>query len=253
VCFSEVHMIAFIQELIRRWYDLVAKDRTANPPLEREIIPIVPEQSKTIVKDFTTYPPAAQSRKMKTQGKYRSRFPLGAVIHFTAGSNDPKAYLDDMRAKGYCAILIDRLGHVWQDFALNEWGYHAGASTWKNFGTTVNDELVGIEIMSAGKLTDKNGKLYSWFGKEIPQEECACALKNQDNMQAGWYHAFTPEQEEALEKMLVWMYEASGGLFSFDNVVGHDEVSPNRKSDPGASLSMTMPKYREYLKKKVGL
>jgi len=38
--------------------------------------------------------------------------------------------------------------------------------------------------------------------------------------------------------------------FRADWVAGHDEVSPGRKSDPGGSLSMTMPQFRYMLKKK---
>ena len=36
--------------------------------------------------------------------------------------------------------------------------------------------------------------------------------------------------------------------FDVEWVVGHDEIAPSRKSDPGASLSMTMPELRKIFK-----
>lgn len=189
-----------------------------------------------------SYPPAAQSRKMTTRGKYRFGFPEGAVIHFNAGREDPKKFLNYMRGMGYTTLLIDRQAHVWQDFPLDEWGFHAGKSDWNEYKETVNDYFIGIEVMSAGVLKRmKNGEYKSWFNTIIPSNEVRYR-------EGKYYHIFTEDQEKQLSHLLVWLEKAGRGVFKFNNVVGHHEVSYGRKFDPGGSLSMSMHDYREHLK-----
>jgi N-acetyl-anhydromuramyl-L-alanine amidase AmpD len=189
-----------------------------------------------------SYPPAAQSRKMVTKGKYRYGFPEGAVIHYNAGRFEPKQFLNYMRGMKYVTFLIDRQGHVWQDFPLDEWGHHAGMSSWGGFEGTVHDCFVGIELMSAGVLTKTlHGKFKSWFNTEINPEEVR-------NYKGEYYHCYTPEQESQLTDLLLWLENNGKGVFKFENVVGHHEVSPKRKKDPGGALSMMMDDYRTFLK-----
>jgi len=209
-----------------------------------------PSKTKEVpIKEFEpelSYPPAAQSRKMITQGKYRYGFPEGAVIHFNAGRDDPKQFLDYMRDMKYVTFLIDRQGHVWQDFPLNEWGYHAGKSNWKGdvkeYTGTVHDSFVGIELLSAGVLKPTPcGSYKTWFNTIVPSNE----IRVRDGR---YFHKFTVEQEKQLEKLLLWLELTGEGIFGFGNVVGHHEVSPGRKQDPGGSLRFTMPDYRAHLK-----
>jgi len=51
-----------------------------------------------------------------------------------------------------------------------------------------------------------------------------------------------------LFKLLRWLEYNGNGIFKLDFVLGHDEVAPSRKNDPGGSLSMTMPEFRKKLK-----
>jgi N-acetyl-anhydromuramyl-L-alanine amidase AmpD len=214
--------------------------------------------------DKFSYPKAKQSRTATIRGRYLHEYPEGAVVHFTAGNDNVKQYQEFMKTMGYAAILIDRKGQVWQDFSLSNWGYHAGQSEWGNIRTTVNNHFVGIELISAGPLTLVDGKWQSWFKTEIRDSEVIHTIGH-ENIVAGTYHSFTPEQMCSLEDLLIWLYRQGGGIFSLDNVVGHDEVSPGRKIDPGACMVeysknlvgasiegiFTMPRYREYLKSKV--
>ncbi len=72
--------------------------------------------------------------------------------------------------------------------------------------------------------------------------------KGEANIKKGKYQAFTSKQEAALKNFIFWLKDVNPE-FDVEWVVGHDEIAPTRKSDPGASLSMTMPKFRELLKK----
>lgn len=192
-----------------------------------------------------------------TRGTYEQGYPKGAVVHFTAGRRAGlEKGLADQVKDGFCYFLIDKDGNVGQNFPLDQWGYHAGdskkyPSDWPGLNFGVSDQLVGIEIQCAGKLSAARK---SWFHKTYPVEETR-KVKARHNIQAGTYHKFTDEQEEALIGLLLWLQRNNPEVFEFRYVLGHDEVSGkrgigrNRKNDPGGSLSMSMDELRELLKK----
>lgn len=181
----------------------------------------------------------------RTRGEYSDGYPKGAIVHFTAGRrNGLKNALTYQANQGYTYFVIDEDGNVGQNFPLNEWGYHAGKSHWPSLGSSVSKHLVGIEVQCAGKLNSSNR---SWFGVTYPEEEVR-TVSARDNMKSGKYLKYTDKQEESLTKLILWLKSNNPEVFNLDLVLGHDEVSPDRKNDPGGALSMTMPEYREFLK-----
>ena len=197
------------------------------------------------------YPHAKISpKRMVTHGKYKFGYPRGAVVHYTAGAHPGN--LDSGFVNGYCYLLIDAFGVVHQAHPLNEWGWHAGKSSYAGLNGGVSDDLVGIEIACAGIVDKVGDKFKAWFHRRPQQYFDANEVRYSDgldNQKKGYYHKYTLQQENALYDLLVWMKENDPiGCFSFDLVLGHDEVSPGRKVDPGASLSMTMPQFRKKLK-----
>lgn len=190
--------------------------------------------------------------EMPTQGEYPKGYPQGAVIHYTAGGTDPIGTIKTLISKKAAAFVIAPNGDVYQNFPLNRWGHHAGVSllerTWCRLVGGVSDDLVGIEVCCAGLLERKNGELVSWFGKSYPEAETRTSA-GKDNQRAGVYHAYTLAQETSLTALLMWLKQNNPRVFALGLVWGHDEVCypKGRKTDPGASLSMTMPAYRKLL------
>lgn len=206
--------------------------------------------------------------KMVTQGKYRKGFPEGAVIHYTAGRDyTEKDAINSVKwgvRQKYCYFVIGPTGVLYQSFPLSHWGSHAGKSSYGDLKDGVSRYLVGIEVVCSGKLIfHKNGYL-PWFhltdGKSIkggikqnarmyePDEVNYVKQDHKTYVQEGYYKKFTIEQEQSLMQLLLWLKMVKPDVFSFDNVLGHMEVSPFRKADPGGSISMNMIDYRNKLK-----
>lgn len=185
---------------------------------------------------------------LETQDKYLAGFPSGAVVHYTAGNHGLSA-LSWARNEGYTYLLIDTDGSVHQGFPLDEWGFHAGVSSWPPLGRGgVSSKLVGIEMACAGRVeADGNGNFKTCWGAPLSAAEVRLVPQQRDNQVPGAYHRYTDEQEQALIDLLIWMKLNAPTIFDLNLVLGHDEVSPGRKQDPGGSLSFTMPALRSYL------
>ncbi len=206
---------------------------------------------------------------MVTRGRYLAQFPRGAVVHFTAGVPNAENTVAGGIRNRHCFFTIGPDGQVYQNFDLDKWGYHAGQSSYQNLGSGVSKHLVGIELCNAGQLQkiDEN-RFRPWFNnpkhyqrqrEAVPagvpnpardlNREGVRYVERKANCEPGWYEAYTEQQEKALIDLLLWLKGQKPDIFQFDLVLGHDEVSPGRKNDPGGSLSMTMPDFRAHLVK----
>lgn len=188
---------------------------------------------------------------VKTQGKYRTDSGLarGLVVHFTAGRFDKGidsaiSTLRYMGSRGLGCLVMDIHGRIYKDInqGLDEVAWHAGSSSWKGV-SGISRHCIGMEICNAGMLDNKHN---SWFGQNIKSDQVRYS-EGKDNVKPGFYHAFTSAQEDSLMNFIKWQMDTNPE-FDPDWVVGHDEIAPGRKSDPGGSLSVTMPELRASLK-----
>jgi len=183
------------------------------------------------------YPKAVQSR-YPMRRRWTSD-PKGLIVHFTAGwsfkESHAEAAMSLGQKNGYTYAAMSKSGKIYQSAPLNHHGYHCG--------TYHHQDHIGLEICNGGKL---DGNFKTWFKKIVSPSRVRTVSDRSGYKNAGHYMTYTKEQEAALIEFCFWLKDTYE-TFSFDNVLGHDEIS-RYKNDPGGSLSMSMPEFRDYLK-----
>jgi len=161
------------------------------------------------------------------------------VVHFTAGWQNQKGedFVKSFVEKGFCCDFMDEKGQVFQQRHGNRGGYHAGKSLFMG-RHSVSRFAPGLEIACGGKLVQRGDKLFTWFNKEVDKDKARFVTREMGYVAPGWYEIMTQEQEESLANFLAWQMKKG-----VKYIVGHDEIAPDRKSDPGGSLSLPLYKF----------
>jgi N-acetyl-anhydromuramyl-L-alanine amidase AmpD len=204
------------------------------------------------------YPEATTILKMPTRGTYPRNYPVGAVVHFTAGRSekgdaDAENTIRYGASHKHCYFCISATGRIYQTAPLNRWGSHAGRSSYPGLGEWLSSKLVGIEVCGAGIVRQTEQGFEPSWNKTSSQKNYYTADqvrrvgKTANITEAGYYLQFTPAQEESLITLLRWLQANHPTVFQFQYVLGHDEIAPARKQDPGGSLSLLMPDLRARL------
>lgn len=131
--------------------------------------------------------------------KGRSKPISCVVIHATATAavGSPKEWLCDPASKVSAHYLIDRDGSIYHLVHESDIAWHAGQSEW-NHEHNVNDFSVGIELVNSNDGVS-----------EYPEPQLAsCA---------------------SLVKAMMLDYN-----ITVNNIVGHRDIAPGRKTDPAA-------------------
>lgn len=171
----------------------------------------------------------------KSSGTNKKRF---IVVHYTAGNlyKDDVNQLSTGSAQVSCHIVIGRNGEVTQIGSFDDIQWHAGASTWKGING-LNSYSIGIELTNPGYLKPTgNGKTYlAHFGKAYDLDKDDLVLAKQKDVGSGTYGwlPYTEDQLDALKAVVAALKKAYP---SIEEVVGHEQISPGRKQDPGLGI-----------------
>ncbi len=195
--------------------------------------------------------------KVETHGNYLTDNgqARGLVVHYTAGrfrngGEDAANTLSDLAKRGFGCLVMDVNGVIYKadNQKIDEIAWHAGKSGWLG-ATGLSRYCFGMEICNAGRLSqDKDTWGQANWGEKIAKKDVRTVTEHA-NQRAGLYHQFTKAQERSLINFILWQLDTNPD-FDLDWVIGHDECAPERKTDPGGSLSMTMPAFRTMLKQK---
>lgn len=176
-------------------------------------------------------------RTRKKSGRLRSlRF---IVIHYTAGlsyEGDLRTLTTSDRAAS-AHIVLGQDGKVGQieDFRTNLW--HAGKSKWGNL-TMLNQYSVGIEVVCPGWVNfvrEQNGvKYFEQYGRTFSDQDYRFVRGPHPNGGPPmWWMQFSDAQMEALEGICAALKRQ---YRTIERVLGHDDISPGRKIDPGLCM-----------------
>lgn len=149
------------------------------------------------------------------------------VIHFTSGATSESSinFWKQPAAKGASAhIVIDRDGAIYQCRPFGVTAGHAGVSEWKGF-KNLNSCSIGIELANAG---DDVALALKW-SKFAP-----ITAKHKNGGPAQKWEAYPPAQLAACEEIA----KALVTRYKLDDVVGHEDIAPSRKNDPGPAFPM---------------
>ncbi|MDP1646442.1 MAG: N-acetylmuramoyl-L-alanine amidase [Thiobacillus sp.] len=164
--------------------------------------------------------------------------PRFLVIHYTAGSSaaGTVAWFRNPASRVSAHLVIARDGTLTQMVPFNREAWHAGQSRWGSL-SGLNHHSIGIELDNAGCLIKSGGKWVSPLSRRsYPDSEVTVAPHKNDPPGAapsGW-HAYTPEQIEATLACGMALVNHYG----LADVLGHDDISPGRKRDPGPDFPL---------------
>ena len=161
--------------------------------------------------------------------------PDSIVIHFTAGSSLDSSiqWMNRKNSKVSCHLAIGQDGKTIQIVPFNKIAWHAGKSSHHGIDG-LNKCAIGIEIDNAGRLEPsvEMGSFISWFGKEYDHLEVIGAIHKNENQKSYW-HKYTHEQISIVQEICELLIEEYPTI---KYILGHDEISPERKIDPGPAF-----------------
>lgn len=170
-----------------------------------------------------------------TPNKGKSFAPQYLVIHYTAATEAKGSisWFLSKKAEASAHLLIDRDGTITQFAPFNVICWHAGDSRWNGL-VGMNKFSIGIELVNGGRLV-RTGT--SWIcpvdRKAVPDDEVIIARHKNENGDSGW-HTYTDIQLQVAIEVSTLLVKQYG----LKDVVGHDDISPFRKSDPGPAFPM---------------
>ena len=152
------------------------------------------------------------------------------VVHFTAGASGLSsiAYWKQLN-NGVCAhLVIERDGTIYQCRPFNRTAGHAGRSSWKDPNT--GKTYTGLNSCSIGIELANGGDAYPTKFSKLPPVK---ARHKNGGPEKEW-ERYPAAQVEACHRVSRALVER----YNLDDVVGHDDIAPSRKSDPGPAWNM---------------
>lgn len=158
-----------------------------------------------------------------------------AVIHY-AVTRTARATSNVLNAREYCSchVTIDQKGHVVQQVPFNRIAWHAGESLYKG-RSSVSKFSLGIEISCPGPLIKKpDGSFVDVY--DDPWEGEVYEGWHPNTPGRGWKYwaVYTPAELDLTAHICdLWKNE-----YGIRDIVGHDQIAPGRKFDPGPAFPM---------------
>ena len=168
----------------------------------------------------------------KHSGQFAKGLPDTVVLHYS-GTGTLQAAVNshlDPDVKASVHVVIGRNGSIVQMLPLDRIAWHAGVSEYQG-RKDLNRYSIGIELENAGRLTKSGDQYASWFGRTYSEEDVIQAVHKNESEPSYW-HRYSEAQIVAVMDVCRLLCRTYGVV----NIVGHDEVSPETKVDPGPAF-----------------
>ena len=158
------------------------------------------------------------------------------VIHYTAGPQDAHGtakYFQNPASKVSAHLNVGEDGTITQSVPFNRVAWHAGVSSWAGL-SGLNNHSIGIEVINPGPLERlANGRYKSWWGKIYSDDDYPIfQATHKSGRPTAYWIPFTEAQNEVLLEVGALLMNN----YKLNEAVGHDMISPGRKTDPGPTM-----------------
>lgn len=167
-----------------------------------------------------------------SQGYLRHEY---LIMHYTAGRSAESSVnaLTNPRLKASAHLVIGRDGSITQLVEFDKIAWHAGRSSWIGL-SGLNRYSIGIELDNAGPLEKTFRGWVAWFGDVYPDDQIIEAVHKNERTRRGW-HLYTYEQLFTALDIASLLIEH----YRLKDILGHDDIAPRRKIDPGPAFPLT--------------
>jgi N-acetylmuramoyl-L-alanine amidase len=172
--------------------------------------------------------------KGKDSGTFGDNLPDTIVLHYTAlpSVEEAVAVLHDPQIQASAHLAVGRDGRVRQLLPFNKIAWHAGKSSWQG-RSGLNQYSIGIEMGNAGRLIKIGASFQAWWGGIIEAEQVFFAMHRNESV-ADYWHAYSEAQIQAVVEICRLLKRK----YAIKTVIGHEEIAPLRKSDPGPAFPL---------------
>lgn len=169
----------------------------------------------------------------KVSGQY---VPDSIIIHYTAGDSTDVAVktLKNPAIKASAHIVVGMDGEIVQLAPLNIITWHAGQSEYKG-RVGYNKYSIGIEISNPGYLMKQpDGSFHTWYNKKIDPSLIVEANHRNKITTVKHWHKYPEVQINRVYEIC----EAICAAYDIQQILGHEEIAPGRKTDPGPAFPL---------------
>lgn len=168
-------------------------------------------------------------------GTFANDLPDAIIIHFTAGASAESSvkWLCNPQAKASAHVVVGRDGSITQLVPFNMVAWHAGTSCY-GARNGYNKFSIGIEIDNPGRLRKTEAATFqAAFGRTYEAELVIKAVHRNEHAESYWL-AYTEAQIEAVFELCATLCET----YKIREILGHEEIAPGRKDDPGPAFPL---------------
>ncbi len=177
----------------------------------------------------------AERMESKNVGStFQDGLPDTIVLHYT---NDSPAlnvakWLCKKKAKASAHLVVGRDGSVYQLVDFDRVAWHAGVSSYRG-RTGLNQYSIGIEMENWGEVKKVGDAYVTWRGTTVDANEIVKATHRNQGQEKYW-QTYTQKQIETVFDICDLLTDT----YSIKHIVGHEEIAPERKTDPGPAFPL---------------